>query len=77
MNRSIIVIALMLAGCASPAVFRDPKTGRVAQCNATTPGIFSIICARERIDPVSCETTAEPARYRKTDALPSLPVAAR
>ncbi|MFM0558001.1 hypothetical protein P0D69_44845 [Paraburkholderia sediminicola] len=28
MNRSIIVVAQILAGCASPAVFRDPKTGK-------------------------------------------------
>jgi hypothetical protein len=47
MNRSIIVVALMLAGCASPAVFRDRKTGQVAQCNATRPGIFPIIAQRE------------------------------
>ncbi|WP_406869878.1 hypothetical protein [Paraburkholderia fungorum] len=35
MNRSIIVVAVMLAGCASPAVFRDPKTGQSGsmQCN--------------------------------------------
>jgi hypothetical protein len=38
---------LLLAGCASPAVFRDPKTGQVAQCNASTPGIFPIIAQHE------------------------------
>lgn len=48
MNRSfIIVVTLILAGCASPAVFRDPKTGQVAQCNASTPGIFPIIAQHE------------------------------
>ncbi|MFM0028822.1 hypothetical protein PQR70_21455 [Paraburkholderia madseniana] len=47
MNRSIIVVALTLAGCASPAFFRDPKTGQVAQCNATTTGIFPIIAQHE------------------------------
>lgn len=36
-----------LSGCASPAVFQDPKTGAVAQCNATTPGIFPIIAQNE------------------------------
>ncbi|MFM0027382.1 hypothetical protein PQR70_14080 [Paraburkholderia madseniana] len=49
MNRSIIVVAVMPAGCASPAVFRDPKTGQSGsmQCNATTPGIFPIIAQHE------------------------------
>lgn len=37
----------MLAGCASPAVFQDPKTGNVAQCNATTPSVFPIIAQNE------------------------------
>jgi len=47
MNRLILIVALMLAGCTSSAVFRDPKTGQVAQCNATTPGIFPIIAQHE------------------------------
>ena len=34
-------------GCASPAVFKDPKTGQVAQCNASTPGVFAIIVQHE------------------------------
>jgi hypothetical protein len=29
------------------AVFRDLKTGQVAQCDTTTPGIFPIIAQRE------------------------------
>lgn len=40
-------LLLALAGCATPTVFRDPATGQVAQCNATTPGIFPIIAQHE------------------------------
>lgn len=42
----ILAVAL-LAGCASPSVYRDPSTGNVAQCNASTPGIFPIIAQNE------------------------------
>lgn len=57
MTRSIIIIVtLLLAGCASPAVFRDPQTGQVAQCNASTPGIFPII-AQHEIDDCSAAYT--------------------
>ena len=42
-----ITIAVLLAGCASPAIFQDPKTGNVAQCNASTPGVFPIIAQGE------------------------------
>ncbi|KWR88747.1 hypothetical protein [Cupriavidus sp. IDO] len=41
------LITTALAGCATPAVFRDPTSGQVAQCNATTPGIFPIIAQHE------------------------------
>ncbi|MGX7002319.1 hypothetical protein [Caballeronia sp. KNU42] len=34
-------------GCTSPAVFKDPKTGQVAQCNASTPGVFPILAQHE------------------------------
>ncbi|OUL79952.1 hypothetical protein [Paraburkholderia hospita] len=47
MRLAIIIAALVLSGCASPAVFQDPKTGQVAQCNASTPGIFPIIAQHE------------------------------
>lgn len=48
MNRLLILAALLaLTGCASPAVFMDPKTGNVAQCNAATPGVFPIIAQSE------------------------------
>ncbi|MEB0010647.1 hypothetical protein QN379_23445 [Glaciimonas sp. Gout2] len=47
MKKLIIIVALILTGCASPAVFRDPKSGQVAQCNAATPGIFPIIAQHE------------------------------
>jgi uncharacterized lipoprotein YmbA len=44
MKRALVIVsAVLLAACASPAVFKDPKTGQVAQCNASTPGIFPII----------------------------------
>lgn len=42
-----VIAAAALAGCATPTVFRDPATGQVAQCNATTPGIFPIIAQYE------------------------------
>jgi hypothetical protein len=41
------VAAACLTACASPAVYQDPKTGQVAQCNASTPGVFPIIAQSE------------------------------
>ena len=43
----VIISAILMAACASPAVFKDPKTGQVAQCNASTPGVFAIIVQHE------------------------------
>ena len=40
-------LACLLTGCAVPGVYRDPVTGNVAQCNASTPGIFPIIAQGE------------------------------
>lgn len=42
-----LVTIAALCGCASPAVYRDPATGNVAQCNASTPGIFPIVAQSE------------------------------
>jgi hypothetical protein len=47
MKRLVLLIVFVLAACASPAVFKDPATGQVAQCNASTPGIFPIIAQHE------------------------------
>lgn len=47
MKYAFLATLLALAGCASPAVFQDPKTGNVAQCNASTPGVFPIIAQGE------------------------------
>lgn len=47
MRRLLILALLPLAGCAAPSVYQDPKTGNVAQCNATTPGVFPIIAQNE------------------------------
>jgi len=47
MRQLIILVSLLLISCASPAIFRDPQTGQVAQCNAATPGIFPIIAQHE------------------------------
>jgi hypothetical protein len=37
----------VLAGCASSAIYQAPKTGQVAQCNASTPAMFPIIAQHE------------------------------
>ncbi|MGB9152714.1 MAG: hypothetical protein WCD70_06470 [Alphaproteobacteria bacterium] len=39
---AIMIAGLLLASCASvePALFRDPKTGQVAQCTSTAAGGF-------------------------------------
>lgn len=42
-----MAVAVMLAGCAQPSVYRDPVTGNVAQCVASTPGIFPIVAQSE------------------------------
>lgn len=42
-----LLVITALAGCASPSVYRDPATGNVAQCNASTPGVFPIIAQNE------------------------------
>ncbi|WP_154817438.1 hypothetical protein [Burkholderia cenocepacia] len=42
-----VATAIATTGCASPAVFRDPTSGQVAQCNASTPGVFPIIAQHE------------------------------
>jgi hypothetical protein len=47
MRVSLFCFVVALAGCASPTVFQDPKTGAVAQCNASTPGVFPIIAQGE------------------------------
>lgn len=47
MRRLLILALLPLAGCAAPGVYMDPKTGNVAQCNASTPGMFPIIAQNE------------------------------
>jgi PBP1b-binding outer membrane lipoprotein LpoB len=36
-------MAVLLTGCMSPVVLRDPATGQVAQCNASAGGFFPII----------------------------------
>ena len=47
MNKLLLLVLLSLAGCAAPAVYQDPRTGNVAQCNASTPGIFPLIAQSE------------------------------
>ncbi len=37
MSRLILIAALILAGCASPIVFRDPQTGHTAECTTSNP----------------------------------------
>jgi hypothetical protein len=37
MSRLILIAALILAGCASPVVFQDPKTGHTAECTTSNP----------------------------------------
>ncbi|WP_155122880.1 hypothetical protein [Burkholderia ubonensis] len=43
----VVISGIVLSACASPAVFRDPASGQVAQCNATTPGVFPVIAQHE------------------------------
>ena len=43
----MVLAVLALSGCAQPAIYRDPVSGSVAQCNATTPGVFPIIAQSE------------------------------
>lgn len=43
----LLLVSAFVAGCASPSVYRDPATGNVAQCNASTPGVFPIIAQNE------------------------------
>lgn len=47
MKKLLLLVLLPLVGCATPYVYKDPATGQVAQCNATTPGIFPIIAQGE------------------------------
>ncbi|MGF6524746.1 hypothetical protein [Variovorax sp. PvP013] len=47
MKKLLMLVLLPLVGCAAPAVYQDPKTGNVAQCNASTPGVFPIIAQNE------------------------------
>lgn len=41
--------ALILAGCGSPVVLRDPATGQVAQCTSQAGGFFPIV-AQNQVD---------------------------
>jgi hypothetical protein len=43
----LTALAIILVGCAVPTVYQDPKTGNVAQCTASTPGVFPIIAQGE------------------------------
>lgn len=47
MRMILLVLAVAIAGCASPRVYQDPKTGNVAQCNSATPGMFPLIAQSE------------------------------
>jgi len=43
----VIISAILMAACASPAVFRDPKNRPGRLSNASTPGVFPIIAQHE------------------------------
>lgn len=47
MLRSIILVAIVLTGCTSPAIFRDPKSGQVAQCSAAATGGIPFLAQHE------------------------------
>lgn len=57
-----LVSVAVLAGCAAPTVYRDPVSGQVAQCNASTPGMFPIV-AKGEID--SCSAAYERMGWKK------------
>lgn len=43
----LLPLILAATGCASSSIYQDPKTGQVAQCNASTPAMFPIIAQSE------------------------------
>lgn len=55
MSRLILIAVLMLAGCASPVVYRDPQTGHTAQCSSSNVG--GLPAAKHDID--DCSTVLE------------------
>jgi hypothetical protein len=48
MSRLILITALILAGCASPVVFTDPKTGHTAEC--TTANLAPLPAAKRDVN---------------------------
>ncbi|HTD05888.1 hypothetical protein [Undibacterium sp.] len=64
MNKFAVLIPILfgLVGCATASVYRDPVSGQVAQCNASTPGIFPII-AQSEID--KCAATYEKMGWKR------------
>jgi hypothetical protein len=40
MPRFILIATLILAGCASPVVYRDPQTGHTAECSSSNIAPF-------------------------------------
>ncbi|QTD88903.1 hypothetical protein [Burkholderia anthina] len=43
----VVAMAIATTACTTAAVFRDPVSGQVAQCNSSTPGVFPIIAQHE------------------------------
>jgi uncharacterized protein YceK len=48
MSRLLLIAALILAGCASPVVFQDPKTGHTAECK--TANLAPLPAAKRDVD---------------------------
>ena len=62
MRISVVIVSLSLAGCASTAIYQDPKTGQVQQCTTNVPPTLPLI-AQQDID--KCAQAFEAMGWKK------------